>query len=107
MWHKHLAAVDKHRQLILDAMAHIWRNPEPGYREWKTQEYMRAQFEALGYELVLAGDVPGFYTVLDTGRPGPEVLVLGELDSLIIPDHPEADRETGAVHACGTAAADI
>ena len=58
MWHKHLAAVDKHRQLILDAMAHIWRNPEPGYREWKTQEYMRAQFEALGYKLVLAGDVP-------------------------------------------------
>lgn len=101
MWHKHLAAVDKHRQLILDAMAHIWRNPEPGYREWKTQEYMRAQFEALGYELVLAGDVPGFYTVLDTGRPGPEVLVLGELDSLIIPEHPEADKETGAVHACG------
>ena len=101
MWHKHLDAVEKYRELILEAMEQIWRNPEPGFREWKTNEYMARQFEALGYELTMAGDVPGFYTVLDTGRPGPEVLVLGELDSLIIPEHPEADKETGAVHACG------
>lgn len=101
MWKKHLSAVDKHRQLILDTMEQIWRNPEPGYREWKTHQYLQEQFEALGYELTLAENVPGFYTVLDTGRPGPEVLVLGELDSLIIPDHPDADKETGAVHACG------
>ena len=25
----------------------------------------------------------------------------GELDSLILPNHPECDRKTGAVHACG------
>jgi amidohydrolase len=29
------------------------------------------------------------------------VAVLGELDGLIVPDHPCADPETGAAHACG------
>lgn len=94
-------AVDKHRQLILDAERFIWQHPETGYREVVTSKYLEDQFEALGYELVRAGNIPGFYTVLDTGRPGPEVLIMGELDSLIVPNHPECDPKTGYVHACG------
>lgn len=27
--------VEKHRQLILDALDYIWKNPESGYKEWK------------------------------------------------------------------------
>ena len=104
MWFEHVAAVEKHRQRILDALDYIWHNPETGYKEWKTHDYMVRQFEALGYELTCAGDIPGFYTVLDTGRPGPEVLILGELDSLVVTGHPDADPETNAVHACGHAA---
>jgi len=96
-----LNAVDKHRRLILDAERYIWKHPETGYREIQTSKYMEDQFEALGYELVRAGDIPGFYTVLDTGRTGPEVLIFGELDSLICPSHPESDPNTGYVHACG------
>ncbi len=94
-------AVDKHREKILAAAAYIWANPETGYREQKTSRYMEDAFCALGYDIVRAGDIPGFYTVLDTGREGPEVLVLGELDSVICPSHPDADPKTGAVHACG------
>lgn len=65
---------------------------------------MEVAFRKLGYELVLAEDITGFYTVIDTGKPGPEVLVLGELDSLICANHPDADPETGAVHCCGHSA---
>lgn len=97
-------AVDKHRAMILAAQDYIWANPETGYREEKTTAYMENIFEALGYELVRAGDIPGFYTVLDTGRPGPEVLVLGELDALLCAEHPDADPKTGAVHCCGHSA---
>ena len=77
------SAVEKHRNLILEAHDYIWKNPETGYREWKTTKYMEKAFEDLGYELIKAGDIPGFYTVIDTGHPGPELLILGELDSLI------------------------
>ncbi len=94
-------AVEKHKDMILEAERHIWKNPEPGYREWKTHAYLKEKYEALGYKLVEAGNIPGFYTDVDTGRPGPTIAVFGEMDSLIIPSHPESDPETGAVHACG------
>ena len=95
------ASVEKHRELMLEAERYIWSHPETGYREYGTSKYMEDKFTELGYDLVKAGDIPGFYTVIDTGREGPEILVLGELDSLICPNHKEADKETGYVHACG------
>lgn len=101
---KLISAVDKHRDLILEAQDYIWKNPETGYREVKTSAYLEEKYEALGYELIKAGDIPGFYCIVDTGRPGPEILVLGELDSLICPTHPDADPKTGAVHCCGHSA---
>ena len=95
------AYVEKHRQLMLDAVDYIWKNPETGYKEWKTHAYLEEAFAKLGYELTLAGDIPGFYAELDTGRPGPTVAVFGELDALICEDHPERDPQTNAVHSCG------
>ena len=96
-----IKAVEKNRQLILDAERAIWKTPETGYKEFKTNKYMADAFEALGYDIVRAEGITGFYTIIDTGRPGPHVLILGELDSIICPEHPEADKETGAVHSCG------
>ncbi|MBE6959082.1 MAG: amidohydrolase, partial [Ruminococcaceae bacterium] len=98
---KLIAAVEKHKQLILDTERYIWKNPETGYKEFKTSAYMAENFQKLGYELVMAEGLTGFYTDLQTGRPGPMLLILGELDSIICPDHPEADPATGAVHSCG------
>ena len=93
--------MEKHRELIFDTLDYIWKNPETGYKEFKTSKYMEDVFERLGYEITRADGITGFYTVLDTGHPGPEVLVMGELDSIICPTHPESDPVTGAVHSCG------
>ena len=98
---KYIAYVEKHRDLILAANDYIWKNPETGYREWKTHAYMEEAFAKLGYELTLAGDIPGFTAEVDTGRPGPTVAAFGEMDALIVRSHPDADQITGAVHACG------
>ena len=94
-------AVDKYRELILAAERQLWSTPETGFKEYKTSAYLAEQFEKLGYKLTYAEGITGFYTVIDTGREGPEVLILGELDSVICPSHPDADKATGAVHACG------
>ena len=75
--------VDSCRDLILKTERDIWAKPETGYHEWATNAYMEKIFEDLGYSLTKAGDIPGFYTDLDTGKPGPKVAILGELDSLI------------------------
>lgn len=98
---KYYDMVEKYKDLILNAERYIWNNPEPGYREFKTTAFMVENFEKLGYTLVKPENCTGFYTVLDTGRVGPTVLVLAELDSLINFNHPECDKQTGAVHSCG------
>lgn len=94
-------AVDKHRQLILDAERYIWKNAETGYKEFKTSKYLEDSFEKLGYDITRAENITGFYTDIDTGKDGPTVLIMGELDSVICPSHPEANNKTGAVHSCG------
>ena len=100
-YEKHINDVEKHREKILAAERYILKNPETGYKEWKTHAYLAEEFKKLGYTLVEAGNIPGFYADLDTGRPGPTVLIMGEMDSLVVASHPECDPETKAVHACG------
>ncbi|MBO4433427.1 MAG: amidohydrolase [Clostridia bacterium] len=101
---KYINAVEKNKSLILESHKYFWSNPETGYKEYKTSEYLEDAFEKLGYKLTKAENITGFFTVLDTGKPGPEVLVLGELDALLCAEHPESDPETGAVHCCGHSA---
>ena len=91
--------VDKYRQDILDAERWIWKHPEVGYTEWQTNAYMLEKFKDYGYSPVEAGDIPGFYVDLDTGRPGPTLAIMGELDALDIANHPESVN--GMTHCCG------
>ena len=96
-----ISAVEKNRNIMLEALDYIWKNPETGFREVKTSKYLEKAFETLGYELKKPDGIPGFTTLIDTGKEGPCILVLGELDSVICFEHPECDKTTGAVHSCG------
>ena len=49
-------------------------------------DHLKKHFEQLGYTVTEAGNIPGFWTDVDTGRPGPTVLVMGELDALVCGD---------------------
>lgn len=93
--------IEKHEDFILRAERDLWKIPEVGYKEYKTDAYMKEKFRELGYTLTEAEGITGFYTVLDSGKDGPTVLVLAELDALYCAQHPECDKETKSVHACG------
>ena len=99
--HKLIEAVPQFEERMAKACRYLWENPETGYKEWKAHAYLAAEFRELGYTLTEAGNIPGFYADLDTGRPGPMIAVFGEMDALICTTHPEADPVTGAVHCCG------
>ena len=98
---KHYDIVEKHKDLILQAEKYLWENPETGFKEYKTAAYLEEQMIKLGYKLIKPDNLTGFYTVADTLREGPTVLVLCELDSLKDRNHPCCDKLTGAVHSCG------
>lgn len=93
--------IDNAKNEIYDILDFMWDNPETGFNEWKASDYLKNKFEKLGYKCVAAGDVPGFYTTVDTGKEGPTVLVFGELDALLCPTHFHCDKVTGAAHVCG------
>ena len=92
-------AAEKYREKILEVSQWVWEHPETGYKEWETEAYLAEIFEKAGYKLTKAGNVPGFFTDIETGRAGPKVLILGELDALPLPTHCQAVN--GNAHACG------
>lgn len=96
-----LQSLGEYRELMFDAERYLWAHPQTGFKEWEAHRYLKDRFSSLGFAVTEAGDIPGFYLDIDTGREGPAVAVLGELDALILPEHPECDKKTGAVHACG------
>ena len=93
------AHVEKHKERILSAERWLWTHPEAGYFEWQSNAYLSEQFESLGYTLTQAGNIPGFYTDVDTGKPGPTLCIMAELDALDIATHPESVN--GMSHCCG------
>lgn len=100
-----IKAAEANRQIAFEAERYIWKHPQTGYTEWIANEYLIEKFEVLGYKLVRAdqdpkhGKIPGFYTDVDTGRPGPMLCIMGELDALDIANHPESVN--GMCHSCG------
>lgn len=98
---KILNLVNERKKLVFDAEKYLWSIPEPGYKEFKTNEYMIKEFEKLGYTVKKADGITGFSAQIDTGKKGPTIVVCAELDALYSKEHPATSAETGCVHACG------
>lgn len=101
MKQKICVAIDASRADIEDYADSVFNEPELGFKEVKTAAKLAAQFDKLGisYETGLA--ITGIKARLKGGKPGPTVAILGELDAIGSPEHPHADPQTGAAHACG------
>ncbi|MQY76097.1 MAG: amidohydrolase, partial [Spirochaeta sp.] len=93
--------IDRNREKIFNFAGSIIREPEEGFREEKTAAKVKALFDELNIEYRDGLAVTGIKGVLTGGREGPTVAILAELDAIINRDHPLADQESGAVHACG------
>ena len=94
--------IEKRKKEIVGLAQQVLANPEAGFRETKTAQLVAQKFQELGIKhqgglalTGLKGRIPG------GAGPGPTVAVIGELDSLVVTEHPHADPETGAAHACG------
>ena len=86
-------AIEKHRDLMWDAEKYIWEHPELGFKEWQTHAYLKENMEKLGYTLKEAGDIPGFTAEIDTGKEGPTVVVIAEMDSIVNFSHPACNEK--------------
>lgn len=95
------AVINERSQVYLDLCEQIYRNPETGYREVKTTKTLADALEKLGLYTESGIAYTGCRAYANKEKKGPKVVVMGELDALLCPSHPDSDKKTGAVHACG------
>ena len=80
----------------------IFCHAELGYKEVRTAGKFVEEMKKLGMDsetgLAITG-VKSYLKPKDT--EGPTLAVIGEMDALPIPNHPDAWSETGASHCCG------
>ena len=94
--------IDKRKKEIIDLAKQVLANPEAGFREFKTAQLVAQKFQELGIQHQGGLAVTGLKGIIPGGAgSGPTVAVIGELDSLVVTEHPHADPVTGAAHACG------
>ena len=93
--------IDARKDDIIEVAKTILGTPEPGFREFRTARYVEQKLTQLGIPHRTGIGLTGIKATVSGGSPGPSVCIFGELDSLIVPDHPYADKTTGAAHACG------
>jgi amidohydrolase len=99
---KHVCGViDECREQIVSIGESIMDAPELGFKEHQTADRVMEVFRQLKMPFESQLGLTGVKAVLQGGRPGPTVAIMGELDALLVPDHPRACRKTGAAHACG------
>ena len=94
--------IDKRKKEIIEVAQQILANPEAGFREIKTAQIVEQKFQELGIPHQSGLALTGLKGQISGGAgSGPSVAVIGELDSLVVTEHPHADPSTGAAHACG------
>jgi amidohydrolase len=92
-------AIEEHREAIISLAKSIEDEPELGFKETETTRKVVETFEGMGLDAEDPLAVTGARARIGSGDP--TIAVLGELDALVNPEHPKANPETGACHACG------
>jgi amidohydrolase len=93
--------IDSHYREIVEIGETIFRNPELGFKETETSALVQSEFHRLKLDYRSGLAKTGVKARIDTGKPGPTLALIGELDALAVPGHPYANPETQAAHACG------
>lgn len=95
-----MECVDRCRRDLIGFAEDIYRHPEAGFCEFRTASKVKDFLEGLGLKTKSELGRTGVRAVLPVSN-GPHLTVIGELDGILCPSHPMADKETGVAHACG------
>lgn len=98
---KIIDAIDSVRDEIISIGEYVLNNPEMGYKEYKTSELVKKEFEKLGIEYRDKIALTGVKGEISGKGDGLNICIIGEMDAVKCYGHPNADLQTGAAHACG------
>ncbi|MBQ2690730.1 MAG: amidohydrolase [Clostridia bacterium] len=93
--------IDKHADELIALNQSIFEEPELGYKEFKTAEKVKAHLDKLGLKYKDGVAITGILTPLEGRDHKAKIAIMGELDAVVVPNHPYADPVTKAAHCCG------
>ncbi len=93
--------IDRRKNEIISYAEEIWKEPELGFKEFNTARLTEEKYEEMGWKYGDKIAITGSKAYLKGDGSRPTVGIVGELDALHIPVHPESHPVTGNVHACG------
>src|SRR5690554_5595405 len=99
--------VDEIQPGLVADRRHLHANPELGFQEFKTAEFVRQRLESLGVEDIRTGiAVTGVTGKIVGSKPGKggNVLLRADMDALPILEESDAEyvsQTDGVMHACG------
>lgn len=100
---KIIATAENGSEWIKDITNKIYQNPELGFCEQKSSALVRKAFEELQIEYEYPLALTGIKATLKGKSDKFNVCIIGELDAIVSPEHPDAKAD-GVVHACGHSA---
>lgn len=95
-----ISAIEEDSARLIQLGERLYSMPELGFREERTASVMARELEDLGLEVTREIALTGVVADFPAG-PAPQLVIMGELDAVVCPGHPQADPQTGAAHACG------
>ena len=94
--------IDEYSESLIKTSKDILNNPESGFKEFQTAKKIASWFQELELEYSENIAITGLIaTVKGKAGDGPNIAVIGELDSMVVPGHVNEDPITHAAHACG------
>jgi amidohydrolase len=96
--------VNSYTEQVIATRRELHRIPEPGFREEKTSAYVADYLQKEGLRVATGIARTGVVGTLETGRPGPTLLIRADMDALPIHEEtglPFASGHPGVMHACG------
>jgi amidohydrolase len=93
--------IDGRKDELLSLVRDIGEHAELGFKEVRTSALVAEFLGNLGLPVQTGLALTGVKARLVGSSEGPTVAVLGELDGVISPDHPQVVKGTNAAHACG------
>lgn len=94
-------AIDRRGGELIAFGDDIFAHPELGYKEFRTAAKVEEKFRAMGISYQSGIGITGLKARLPGKENRVSFGIMGELDSVLCPAHPNADPVTGAAHACG------
>lgn len=96
---KIISIIDSHAPELQAMAQDLFLHAEQGYHEYRTAKIVAEYLQKLGLTTREGLAITGIKAAIGSGD-GPNIALIGELDGLACPTHPDATPE-GFAHACG------